>query len=94
MSALTNDLKKLTEAAEKAFQEKMKENAGAKTGYRQKMHLMPPAGWLNDPERSVPVSGRVPLVLSSTRLLTAEGGVKMWGHCTSSDHDPLGVSEA
>ena len=27
----------------------MKENAGAQTGYRQKLHLMPPAGWLNDP---------------------------------------------
>ena len=48
MSALTNDLKKLTEAAEKAFEENMGQNtgknAGADAGFRQKLHLMPPDG--------------------------------------------------
>ena len=41
MSALTNDLKKLTEKAEK--------NAVKEGSFRQRLHLMPPVGWLNDP---------------------------------------------
>lgn len=82
MSALTNDLKKLTEAAEKAFQEKMKENAGAKTGYRQKMHLMPPAGWLNDPNGLCQFQGVFHAFFQYSPF-NCEGGVKMWGHYIS-----------
>lgn len=41
MTALTNDLIKLTTEAEKNVK------SGGK--FRQKLHLMPPVGWLNDP---------------------------------------------
>ena len=41
MTALTEDLKRLTEAAGK--------RAEGKGPFRQKIHLMPPVGWLNDP---------------------------------------------
>ena len=55
MSALTNDLKKLTEAAENT--------AAGEAGFRQKFHLMPPVGWLNDPT-TVPDERRIPCILS------------------------------
>ena len=41
MTALTGDLKRLTETAEKL--------ADGKDFFRQRIHLMPPVGWLNDP---------------------------------------------
>ena len=41
MNALTRDLKQLVELAEKA--------APAEGRFRQRLHLMPPTGWLNDP---------------------------------------------
>ena len=49
MSALTNDLKKLTEAAENT--------AAGEAGFRQKFHLMPPVGWLNDPNGLCQMNG-------------------------------------
>ena len=44
MNALTKDLMSLTEAAER--------NAVSDGRFRQKFHLMPPVGWLNDPTDS------------------------------------------
>ena len=41
MTALTGDLKRLTETAEKL--------ADGNDSFRQRIHLMPPVGWLNDP---------------------------------------------
>ena len=41
MNALTKDLMKLTAIAEK--------DGNKKECYRQRLHLMPPVGWLNDP---------------------------------------------
>ena len=41
MNALTRDLIRLTENAEKA--------ARTDVRFRQKIHLQPPVGWLNDP---------------------------------------------
>ena len=46
MNALTRDLIKLVDMTEEMMKEK-----GQKEGadYREKLHLMPPVGWLNDP---------------------------------------------
>lgn len=41
MNALTRDLEGLTKSAEAC--------ADGKDRFRQKLHLMPPTGWLNDP---------------------------------------------
>ena len=41
MNALTRDLEGLTKSAEAG--------ADGKDRFRQKLHLMPPTGWLNDP---------------------------------------------
>ena len=45
MNALTRDLIKLVDMTEEMMKEKeQKEGAD----YREKLHLMPPVGWLND----------------------------------------------
>lgn len=76
MTALTGDLKRLTEAAEK--------RADGKDPFRQKIHLMPPVGWLNDPNGLCQFQG-VYHGFFQYSPFNPEGGVKMWGHYTSSN---------
>ena len=76
MNALTKDLMNLTEAAER--------NAVSDGRFRQKFHLMPPVGWLNDPNGLCRYGG-VYHAFFQYSPFNAEGGVKMWGHCTSED---------
>ena len=85
MSALTNDLKKLTVAAEKAFEENAAAgDKGAQTGFRQKLHLMPPVGWLNDPNGLCQKDGVFHAFFQYSPF-DPEGGVKLWGHYISRD---------
>lgn len=74
MSALTNDLKKLTAAAEK--------RAAAEGVFRQKFHLMPPTGWLNDPNGLCQSDGVFHAFFQYSPF-DPEGGAKLWGHYTS-----------
>ena len=74
MSALTNDLKKLTAAAEK--------RAAAEGGFRQKFHLIPPTGWLNDPNGLCQSDGVFHAFFQYSPF-DPEGGAKLWGHYTS-----------
>ena len=76
MNALTRDLIRLTENAEKA--------ARTDVRFRQKLHLQPPVGWLNDPNGLCQFNG-VYHAFFQYSPFDAEGGVKMWGHCTSKD---------
>ena len=76
MTALTADLKRLTEAAEK--------KAEGKDPFRQKIHLMPPVGWLNDPNGLCQFQGIYHGFFQYSPF-NPEGGVKMWGHYTSAD---------
>ena len=76
MTALTADLKRLTEAAEK--------KAEGKDPFRQKIHLMPPVGWLNDPNGLCQFQGIYHGFFQYSPF-NPEGGVKMWGHYTSSN---------
>lgn len=46
MNALTRDLIKLVDMTEEMMKEKEQKEG---TAYREKLHLMPPVGWLNDP---------------------------------------------
>ena len=79
MNALTRDLIKLVDVTEKQMKEK--ETAEEKK-YREKLHLMPPAGWLNDPNGLCQFHG-VYHAFFQYSPFNAEGGVKMWGHYTS-----------
>lgn len=76
MNALTRDLIKLTKLAE--------EGAKASDRFRQRFHLMPPVGWLNDPNGLCQFEGIYHAFFQYSPF-NPEGGVKLWGHCTSRD---------
>lgn len=76
MNALTRDLMKLTAEAEK--------RGCTEVQYRQTLHLMPPVGWLNDPNGLCQFRGIYHAFFQYSPF-DADGGVKMWGHYTSLD---------
>lgn len=76
MNALTRDLMCLVKAAE--------DKAAGDDCFRQKLHLMPPVGWLNDPNGLCQFHGLFHAFYQYSPF-NAEGGLKMWGHCTSPD---------
>ena len=86
MNALTRDLMKLTEAAERqaACAESAGNSADTAGGFRQRLHLMPPAGWLNDPNGLCQFKGVFHAFFQYSPF-DPRGGVKLWGHCTSRD---------
>ena len=81
MNALTRDLVKLVETAEQCMAAK---ETGAGGSFREKLHLMPPVGWLNDPNGLCQFRG-VYHAFFQYSPFDAEGGVKMWGHYTSAN---------
>lgn len=81
MNALTRDLVKLVDIAEK--NQKAKEELSASDRkFREKLHLMPPVGWLNDPNGLCQFQGIYHAFFQYSPF-NPEGGVKMWGHYTS-----------
>lgn len=65
-----------------------------RTQFREKLHLMPPVGWLNDPNGLCQMDGVFHAFFQYSPF-NAEGGVKMWGHYTSTnliDWEYKGVS--
>lgn len=81
MNALTRDLVKLVNITENEMAEQEKVTGGK---FREKLHLMPPVGWLNDPNGLCQFNG-VYHAFFQYSPFNAEGGVKMWGHYTSKD---------
>lgn len=76
MNAMTRDLIKLVECAEKQNSQTDR--------FRCHFHLMPPTGWLNDPNGLCQYQGRYHAFFQYSPF-NVQGGVKMWGHCTSKD---------
>lgn len=74
MNTLTKDLIKLTKAAENSV--------SREGGFRQKLHLMPPVGWLNDPNGLCQKDG-VYHAFFQYSPFSVEGGAKLWGHYVS-----------
>lgn len=64
--------------------EQEEERAGFQGVYRMKYHLMPPVGWLNDPNGLCQFRG-IYHVFFQYSPLDAKGGMKAWGHYTSRD---------
>ena len=81
MNALTRDLVKLVDIAEKNQKAKEELSASNKK-FREKLHLMPPVGWLNDPNGLCQFHGIYHAFFQYSPF-NPEGGVKMWGHYTS-----------
>lgn len=76
-NALYRDLKNLVELLEKNAD--MHDN-----DYRLKFHLMPPVGWLNDPN-GLCKNGEFYHVFYQYSPFDVNGGVKHWGHYRSKD---------
>lgn len=74
MNVLAKDLKKQTELVERM--------ASRTDRFRQCFHLMPVTGWLNDPNGLCMFQGVFHAFFQYSPF-DAQGGVKLWGHCTS-----------
>ena len=83
MNALTRDLVKLVETAEQS-QKTREELSVSDRKFREKLHLMPPVGWLNDPNGLCQFQGIYHAFFQYSPF-DVEGGVKMWGHYTSTN---------
>ncbi|MGM9612935.1 MAG: glycoside hydrolase family 32 protein [Butyricicoccus sp.] len=78
-NALFRDLKRLVAAEETRERSRI-----AADPHRQGYHLMPPVGWLNDPNGLCYFRGNYH-VFYQYGPLDPNGGVKMWGHYRSAD---------
>lgn len=76
MNILRKDLAKLTAMAER--------NAPDPGPWKLDFHLMPPTGWLNDPNGLCWFRGEYHVFFQYSPF-DAEGGVKFWGHYKSRD---------
>lgn len=72
---------RIQEQIHRAEAEAMAENAGF---YRLGFHLMPPTGWLNDPNGLCQLGDTYHLFFQYAPL-DARGGMKTWGHYTTTD---------
>lgn len=79
MNALQRAWKKLV----KEELERREEEGGADV-WRPKLHIAPPAGWLNDPNGLCQYQG-VYHAFYQLAPFQPEGGLKFWGHCVSRD---------
>lgn len=52
--------------------------------WRPRLHIAPPAGWLNDPNGLCQYKG-IYHAFYQLAYFQPEGGLKFWGHCTSKD---------
>lgn len=76
MNSLHRDLKKLVEKEEKNRNEEQK--------WRLNFHIMPPTGWLNDPNGLCFLKGEYHFFFQYSPF-NSKGGLKFWGHCKSKD---------
>lgn len=79
MNAMQRDLKRLVLREEAAGQAQREQDP-----YRLRFHLMPPVGWLNDPNGLCWYRGNYH-VFFQYGPFDAAGGVKHWGHWSSPD---------
>ena len=79
MNALQRDLKKLVPLVESLGAEK-----AAADPHRQRFHLQPPVGWLNDPNGLCVYGGQYHAFFQYSPF-DVNGGVKHWGHAVSTD---------
>ena len=76
-NALGRDLAKLVAAVDAASE-------CGHGAYGQRFHIMPPSGWLNDPNGLCQADGVFHAYFQYAPF-DVNGGVKMWGHATSRD---------
>lgn len=79
MNALHRTWDKLIQAELDSYRKK-----GYPDVWRPRLHLSPPVGWLNDPNGLCQYRGEYHAFYQLSPF-EPEGGLKFWGHCTSSD---------
>ncbi len=79
MNILGQDLRRLVAHAECEARPRLADDP-----YRQRFHLMPPVGWMNDPN-GLCFDGTFYHVFYQYGPFDARGGVKFWGHYRSRD---------
>lgn len=79
MGVLANDLKILINKFEEENREKV-----SKDQWRLNYHIMPPIGWLNDPNGLCELNGEYHVFYQYSPC-EANGGLKYWGHYVSKD---------
>lgn len=77
MNALCNVWKKL-------IREELEKQKNGEDAWRPMLHISPPVGWLNDPNGLCQYRG-VYHAFYQMAPFQPEGGLKFWGHCTSTD---------
>ena len=65
-------------------EEKKKKGTVNNCPFRMKYHIMPPVGWLNDPNGLCKFKGRYHAYFQYSPL-NVHGGGGYWGHCISKD---------
>lgn len=89
MNALQNDLKLSIQNAQRLYAQQVNQDP-----FRLHYHLMPPIGWLNDPNGVCFYKGYYHLFYQYAPI-DASGGLKFWGHYRSKDmvsFEDLGVA--
>lgn len=81
MNALTRELRMFSDAIEQKNPEK---NTGAGDPWRLSYHVMPPVGWLNDPNGLCQLGGVYHLFFQYSPSNPC-GALKYWGHYVSTD---------
>ena len=79
MNALNRDFKILTRLYEENNKEKVNSDY-----HRLNFHLMPPVGWLNDPNGLCEFNNEYHVFYQYSPF-NAKGGIKFWGHYKSKD---------
>ena len=79
MNVLNRDLKNVVR-----FIEKSEKNIVNNDYWRLKFHLMPPVGWLNDPNGLCEFNGEYHIFYQYSPF-DENGGIKLWGHYTTKD---------
>lgn len=79
MNSLNRDLKRLVKAVENCEGEKVKSDY-----WRLNFHLMPPVGWLNDPNGLCEFNGCYHIFYQYSPF-DEKGGLKLWGQYITSD---------
>ncbi len=69
---------------EETLKSGLKSRKGGNNRWRPKLHIAPPAGWLNDPNGLCQYQGVYHAFYQFSPFET-KGGLKFWGHCTSRD---------
>src|SRR6056297_2196624 len=90
MNQVTKDIKKLYDLYLKENYDKVQNHK-----YRQKFHIEPPVGWLNDPNGTMEYEGKYYIYYQYAPFSADGESIKHWGLYTTKDfieYEDLGIA--